>query len=193
MQSAITKDSSVVPQPLQVDKLLQLIEQRLILQHDVARWKWNHKRSIEAPQREQELLAQLREQAATYNLSPDAVSAFFQWQIQAGKLIQIADFQSWHKQGIQLFDNVPDLNLALRPLLDELDVELLSALAELTPVLGYSTTQELIESHAKKILHGEGINETVRRVAIAPLLDVSDTPCQSNSSFFSDVRSLRSH
>lgn len=183
MQLAITQDSPVAPYQLQVDKLLQLIKQRLIIQHEVARWKWNHKRAIEAPQREQELLKQLRQQAATYNLSPDAVSAFFQWQIHAGKLIQIADFQDWQKRGIQSIDNVPDLNLTLRPLLDKLDAELLSTFVEIMPVLGCSTTQELIQSHAERILRGDGIDQTVRRVALAPLLEANGTSCQSASSF----------
>ncbi len=39
-----------------VDKLLKLIQQRLLIAHDVARWKWNQKRPIEDLKREQELL-----------------------------------------------------------------------------------------------------------------------------------------
>ena len=118
-----------------VDRLLQLMQQRLMVQHDVARWKWNHKSPIEAPQREQELLAQLRQQAISYGLDPDAVNAFFQWQIQTGKLIQTADFQNWQRKGVRSFANVPSLKGTLRPLLDKLDTELLSILATLAPTL----------------------------------------------------------
>jgi len=38
-------------------------------------------------------------------------SSLFKWQIDAGKLIQIADFQKLAQEGIQSFDNVPDLKL----------------------------------------------------------------------------------
>ncbi len=115
-----------------VDRLLQLMQQRLMVQHDVARWKWNQKSPIEAPQREQELLAQLRQQAIAYGLDPDTVNAFFQWQILTGKLVQKADFQNWQRKGVRSFANVPSLNGTLRPLLDKLDTELLCVLATLS-------------------------------------------------------------
>lgn len=170
MQLGFGEDSPVGRHQQKVDRLLQLMQQRLIAQHDVARWKWNQKSPIDVSQREQELLAQLRQQAMAYGLEPSAVSAFFKWQIDAGKLIQIADFQNWHREGIQSFDNVPDLNLTLRPLLDKLSPELLSALAALDPVRDCLTVQELIQSRAQIILRGDGIDQTVRRVVLAPLL-----------------------
>ncbi|MEH2229579.1 MAG: gamma subclass chorismate mutase AroQ [Nostoc sp.] len=119
-----------------VDKLLKLIQQRLLIAHDVARWKWNQKRPIEDLKREQELLLKVRQQATTHSLEPDRVAAFFQAQIEAGKLIQTADFENWQKQGIKSFGNVPDLNQTLRPSLDKLNTEFLFALTELTSVLG---------------------------------------------------------
>ena len=178
MQLKFAEDSLVAHHQQTIDRLLQLMQQRLIVQHDVARWKWNQKSPIDVPQREQELLAQLRQQAVTYSLEPDVVSAFFQWQIDAGKLIQIADFQNWQKQGVQSFDNVPCLNLIVRPLLNKLSTELLSALAELTPFLDCLTVQQLIQSRVQIILRGDGIDQTVRRVALAPLNAVKGTSCQ---------------
>ena len=170
MQLGFGEDSPVARHQQKVDRLLQLMQQRLSVQHDVARWKWNQKSPIDVPQREQELLAQLRQQATAYGLEPSAVSAFFRWQIDAGKLMQKADFQNWHREGIQSFDNVPDLNLTLRPLLDKLSPELLSALAALEPVRDCLTVKQLIQSRAQIILRGDGIDQTVRRVVLAPLL-----------------------
>ncbi|MDF5729796.1 MAG: gamma subclass chorismate mutase AroQ [Rhizonema sp. PD38] len=164
-----------------IDKLLQLIRQRLLIQNDVARGKWNQNGSIEAPAREQDLLAQIRSTAPSYDLDADTAAIFFQWQIFAGKLVQIDDFQTWLKQGVQSFNNVPDLNQVLRPSLDELSPQLLDALKQLTPVLKCSKVQQLIQLRAQTILRGEGIDKVVRHVAIAPLIELKGTSCQDVS------------
>ncbi|MEH1948899.1 MAG: gamma subclass chorismate mutase AroQ [Nostoc sp.] len=161
-----------------VDKLLKLIQQRLLIAHDVARWKWNQKRPIEDLKREQELLLKVRQQATTHNLEPDRVAAFFQAQIEAGKLIQTADFQNWQKRGIKSFANVPDLNQTLRPSLDKLNTEFLFALTELTSVLGCPQIQELIQSRSQVIIQGDGIDRQVQNLAISPLLQFKSASCK---------------
>ncbi|MEH2364989.1 gamma subclass chorismate mutase AroQ [Nostoc sp.] len=161
-----------------VDKLLKLIQQRLLIAHDVARWKWNQKRPIEDLKREQELLLKVRQQATTHSLEPDRVAAFFQAQIKAGKLIQTADFQNWQKQGIKSFANVPDLNQTLRPSLDKLNTEFLFALTELTSVLGCPQIQELIQSRSQVIIQGDGIDRQVQNLAISPLLQFKSASCK---------------
>ncbi|BAY49991.1 chorismate mutase (plasmid) [Scytonema sp. HK-05] len=183
MQLVDFQASRVESYQQQVDKLLNLIRQRLLIQNDVARWKWNNNSAIEAPEREQELLAQLRNQASAYGLDPDAVAVFFQWQIFAGKLLQVDDFQTWQREGIQFFNNVPDLNQTLRPSLDKLSPEILSALAPLSPALSCPTLQQLIQSRAQIILRGDGIDNTVRRIAIAPLIELKGSSCQDISRF----------
>ncbi len=177
MQLVVSQGSPVAPYQPQVDRLLNLIRQRLLIQNDVARWKWNQNSAIEAPEREQVLLAELREQAPAYGLAPDAVVVFFQWQIFAGKLLQVDDFQTWQREGIQFFDNVPDLNQALRPSLDKLSPEILWALAPLSPVLSCPKLQQFIQSRAQIVLRGDAINETVRRIAIAPLIELKGGSC----------------
>ncbi|MEO3704841.1 chorismate mutase [Trichormus azollae] len=44
------------------------MNQRLLITHDVARWKWNKKQAIEDKRREQELLTKLSEQVTKYGL-----------------------------------------------------------------------------------------------------------------------------
>ncbi|MEH2174704.1 gamma subclass chorismate mutase AroQ [Nostoc sp.] len=168
----------VAEQQLPVDKLLKLIQQRLLIAHDVARWKWNQKRPIEDLKREQELLLKVRQQAKNHSLDPDTVTAFFQAQIKAGKLIQTTDFQNWQKQGIKSFPNVPDLNQTLRPSLDKLNIELLFALTELNSVLGCPQIRELIQSRSQVIIQGDGIDRQVQNLAISPLLQFKSTSCK---------------
>jgi chorismate mutase len=182
MQLVVSQASQVTPyQQQQVDRLLNLIRQRLLIQNDVARWKWNQNSAIEAPEREQALLAQIRKQAPAYGLDPDAAVVFFQWQLFAGKLLQVDDFQTWQREGIQFFDNVPDLNQTLRPSLDKLSPEILSALAPLFPALSCPTLQQLIQSRAQIILRGDAIDDTVRRIAIAPLIELKGSSCRDVS------------
>ncbi len=177
---------SVNPQGItSVDKLLKLIQQRLLIAHDVARWKWNHKRPIEDRKREQELLLKVRQQATIYSLEPDTVAAFFQAQIEAGKLIQAVDFQNWQKQGIKSFPHVPDLNQILRPSLDKLNTEFLFALTELTQFLGCPQIQELIKSRSQMIIQGDGIVKQVQSMAISPLLQFQSTSCKVSRSKYS--------
>ncbi len=172
MQLAAAENVLVTRQQRQVDRLLQLMQQRLMIAHDVAGWKWNQNRPIEDSQREQELVAKLRQQATAYGLEADTLAAFFQAQIEAGKLIQKTDFQTWHQQGVQSFTNVPDLNQTTRPSLDKLNTEFLAVLAEITPALGCRTLRKLIQSRAEIILRGDGIDRTVQRIALAPLKQI---------------------
>lgn len=161
-----------------VDKLLNLMQQRLLIQHSVAQWKWNHNSAIEAPEREQALLAEIRNQASVYHLDPDTATVFFQWQVFAGKLLQVNEFQTWQQKEILSFERVPDLNQTLRPSLDRLSPEILAALAPLSPMLGCSTVQQFIQIRAQMILRRDAIDDTVRRIAIAPLIERKGNSCQ---------------
>ncbi|MFL9460260.1 gamma subclass chorismate mutase AroQ [Scytonema tolypothrichoides VB-61278_2] len=168
-------------QQKQVNNLLQLMQQRLIIAHDVARWKWNKKLPIEDRQREQELIAKVRQQAIVYNIHPDTVTAFFQGQIEAGKQIQKADFQAWQRQGIKFFTNTPDLKKNIRPSLDKLNEEFFPVLAEVIPSLGCSSVRESIQSRAPIVLKGNGIEQNVQRTALAPLLEIKGASCPEAS------------
>ncbi|MEH2402339.1 MAG: gamma subclass chorismate mutase AroQ [Nostoc sp.] len=178
LQSANPQAITSADQQLRVDKLLKLIQQRLLIAHDVARWKWNHKRPIEDLKREQELLLKVRQQAKIYSLEPDPVVAFFKAQIEAGKLIQTVDFKNWQKQGIKSFPNVPDLNQTLRPSLDKLNTEFVFALTEVTSVLGCPQIKELIQSRSQVIIQGDGIDQQVQSLAISPLLKFPSASCK---------------
>jgi chorismate mutase len=63
------------------------MRQRLLLQHEVARAKWHAKLAINAPKREQELLANVESQAGPLGLDAGFVREFFGAQVQFGKLV----------------------------------------------------------------------------------------------------------
>ncbi|MBW4575056.1 MAG: gamma subclass chorismate mutase AroQ [Aphanothece sp. CMT-3BRIN-NPC111] len=164
--------TAVASHQRQVDALLGLMQQRLLLMHDVARWKWNSQSPIEDSVREQELLNSLENQAVKFGLDRQTLRTFFQAQIDAGKLIQTADFQRWQAQGATKFADVPDLKLILRPALDRLSNQLLETLAKLSPIKDCLDVQQLIRCRAEVILRGNGVDEMVRNQSLAPLLKV---------------------
>jgi chorismate mutase len=152
-----------------VDRLLDLIRERLLLAHDVARYKWNHKAPISDPGREKQLLQKMVQQASAKQLDESFTRTFFEAQIEASKLLQQANFDEWKASGQGLFSEVKDLK-DMRVEIDELNTVLIESLAELFNELREPATRELISKRAAVILIGAGIDERVRAVAIKPLL-----------------------
>jgi len=127
-----------------VETLLGLMNERLAVQADVARYKWNAGQAIEDREREAALLATVARSAPEHGLSPDAAQAFFTAQIEAGKTIQRALFQRWRDAGQGRFADAPDLATVIRPALDRLTPALLSALAAARPALSAPETRTRI-------------------------------------------------
>jgi len=116
-----------------VETLLGLMNERLAVQADVARYKWNAGQAIEDREREAALLATVARLAPEHGIAPDLAQAFFTAQIEAGKAIQRALFQRWRDAGQGRFADAPDLAGVIRPALDRLTPALLSALAAVRP------------------------------------------------------------
>jgi chorismate mutase len=155
------------------DELLELMRQRLLLMHDVARWKWNAGKPITDEQRERELLSDLEERGLALGIDRSTTRSFMAAQIEAGKLVQEADFKRWREQGQGQFANVRDLAIDLRPAIDRLSVELLAHLAQLAPTIDQEDARATIRDLADQILRGEGIDETVRAAALRSWFAVS--------------------
>lgn len=152
-----------------LDHLLQLMRRRLLLMHEVARWKWNAQTPIADPQREQALLENVVTQSRSVGLDPELTRAFFVAQIETAKQLQKEDFKRWESEKQGPFRDVPDLAGALRPEIDDLSLRLLTALAKVSPFLSDEKIKQAIRPHAEKVLTGEGITDAVRDLAIEPL------------------------
>src|SRR5262249_47128164 len=59
-----------------LDRLLRLMQQRLTLMHEVARWKWNAGRPVTDAERERQLLHSVVERGRGKGLDPDLVRPF---------------------------------------------------------------------------------------------------------------------
>ena len=150
-----------------LDRLLLLMEQRLTLMHDVARWKWNASKPITDPERERESLQSVVEHGRGKGLDSDLVRSFFAAQMEAARLVQQADFDRWKANKQQPFADTTSLAV-LRQRIDDLNRELIDALAGVRPWLSGLTVQQALPQRAEEILTGNGL-AGVRETAIAPL------------------------
>jgi chorismate mutase-like protein len=111
--------------------LAALIDERLALVTEVARYKWNTGAAIEDPPREQALLASLRERAAPLGVPQALVERFFTAQIEAAKQLQRELHARWKQQRREKFTGIADLATSIRPGIDRVTGEMLDALARL--------------------------------------------------------------
>lgn len=162
-----------VPQPAKgpaeaqqaIDQLLELMQQRLELMHEVARWKWNTGKAIADPERERAFLKEIVKEGAAHQLDPDWTRAFFAAQIEAAKRLQQADFKRWQAANQGPFAQVADLAQTLRPRIDVLSRDLVRALAKARPFLQDDEIRRSIPARARDILR----DAEVRTLALEPL------------------------
>jgi chorismate mutase len=150
-----------------VDRLLHLMAQRLALMHDVARWKWNTRQPVTDSKREREVLQSVVERGGGKGLGPELVHRFFAAELAAARIVQQADFDRWTASKQQPFAGTTSLAV-LRQRIDEVNHELINALAEVSPRLAERTVQQSLPQRAEEILTGDGVAD-VRETAIAPL------------------------
>ncbi|MGE0606438.1 MAG: gamma subclass chorismate mutase AroQ [Pirellulales bacterium] len=173
---AATNDAAVA----RAEQLVELMQARLLLMHDVARWKWNAGRPIEDLPREAELLDRMAQLTGERWQIPDQETRpFFQAQMDAGKLVQQAYFAEWEAHDIRpQFDNVPDLATEIRPRLDQISKQMLAAWHELRPDLKDQNVQSWLRGKARSLVeHGSKANgDEVRRALGEAMQSIMATP-----------------
>jgi len=149
-------------------RLLPLMHQRLQLMNDVARNKWSTGKPIEDPERERASLDDLARRGQELGLNEDLVRSFFRAQMEAGKMIQEAHFQSWRAPNQQPIADVPDL-ATLRNRIDALNGQLLDLLPQVQRLRDQEGWGAALQLQALQQLSGGGISEEIRRTALRPL------------------------
>ncbi|KPA92363.1 putative chorismate mutase [Pseudomonas asplenii] len=121
------------PAPDSLAPLLQTISERLTIANQVALTKWDSGKPVEDSTREQQVIANAREQAQAYQLKPEEVGQFIAAQIEANKLVQYALLAKWRNAGKAPVIARPDLVTQIRPVMDQLQVKLLKQYAAFAP------------------------------------------------------------
>jgi chorismate mutase len=107
--------------------LTDLVVRRLLVGDQVAASKFGTDKPIDDPVREQQVLADARQQAGVLGLDPDSTAQFFSDQINASKVVQRGLFARWTAHPDQAPTTKPDLN-QIREQLDQLTTRLLRQL-----------------------------------------------------------------
>jgi chorismate mutase len=154
-----------------IDSILALMNRRLDLMHEVARWKWNAKRPIEDRDRELILLDRLAGRAEERGVEVTFARRFLEAQMTASKMIQSNDFLRFEETGQESFSDVADLGETLRPQISALSESLLIQLAQLDAHPTSAACRAAIRVRAQVVLCAPGVTEPIRLVAIGPLVD----------------------
>jgi chorismate mutase-like protein len=155
--------------PWGLEPLRHLIDERLLLAPDVARYKWNHHLAIEDAAREAELIAKLGHEASDLGVPQSWSEDFFRAQIQASKTLQNELFQGWDVFKRDRFPDEVDLATVTRPRLDKITDQLMHALAENWVVLSDPKRREDV-ARALHPMEAEELSAKAVNEAIAPLV-----------------------
>lgn len=153
-----------------LDQLADFIHQRLALMPDVARFKWNHKKPVTDPEREQQLLNTLVMKATERGVSELLARRFFAAQMAAARSVQERLTNEWQQASAAPFDNVPDLDKDLRPKITELSEAMLAPLAILEPVLHETAASEYAANILKQRVDAHPQLADALKIAFEPLL-----------------------
>ncbi|WP_342623544.1 chorismate mutase [Pseudomonas alkylphenolica] len=121
--------TSTPPATNALQRLLDTVEQRLDIAEAVALSKWDSGQPVQATEREQQVIANVRTQAPRFGVDGQRAAVFFTDQIEANKLLQYSALSLWHATGSAPQTPRVDLAKQLRPQLDRLQRTLLSELA----------------------------------------------------------------
>jgi len=155
--------------PWGLEPLRRLIDARLLLANDVAQYKWSHDLPIDDPLREQEIVDGLAKEAAELGLPKAWAEGFFRAQIEASKTVQRELFAGWEVFKRGPFPDAPDLATVTRPKIDQVNADLMHALAENYPVLTDSKQRHAV-NWALRPMEADAISEKAVSQAIAPLM-----------------------
>jgi len=147
--------------------LLDLIDARLAVMADVARYKWNTGGSIEDPARERDLLAALTRQGESQGVPAQRTAMFFEAQFAAARQLQQDLFVLWRSQKRERLPPAPDLARQIRPALDAISADMVRALA----------SADLTEQAAKAregVLSEQLLSPSAARIALAPLAGLAN-------------------
>ena len=116
-----------------IERLQPLVEisaRRLAIAEQVALAKWDSQAAVEDPHREAQVVMSTVRDGELKGLGGKFVANFFRAQIEANKLVQYSLLAQWHRTGTAPAHKPINLETAIRPELDKLQLELIAELAK---------------------------------------------------------------
>lgn len=136
--------------PADVDRVFDLMQQRLTIMRSVAAWKYVNNIAVTDAAREQQVLDATVAKAGRLGIDAQPARELFALQIRMARDVQDHFIAEWKKQG-KSNEPVRDLNKELRPELDRLGDELLQAIYLALPELMTDDFTSRYQTQAAKI------------------------------------------
>ncbi|MFD8229872.1 chorismate mutase [Streptomyces massasporeus] len=138
--------------------IVRLAAERVMTADTVAAAKWGRAQSIDDPAREKKVLDNAATQATKLGIDQSAVQRIFEDQITANKTVQRALFTQWQAQPTEQPTHRPDLATQVRPVLDRVDSQLLSAIQQAQPLLSSPECGALLEQEQATTARSMGLD-----------------------------------
>jgi len=166
--SALIDSSPIEPFDADLNLLLERLRDRLSLMPDVARYKWEHDRPIEDPEREESLIDHFVREAQARGLDADWSRHVIVAQITAARRVQQDCFERWRLSAPDESDPVLDLQTKLRPRIEQVTNQLLEILVRLEPHRKLAAFREVFPSRNDVLSTRKEISNEVWHLAISP-------------------------
>jgi len=152
--------------------VLELIAGRLALMPTVAAWKWQHHAPVSDPPRERVVIAAAAASAQSQGLLAPPVERLFALQTRFARELEDTCELEWGTAGPALAGPLPDLAAELRPRLDALTRQQLTALYLAAPVLAQPDFEARYLPMAAEVLSGAAWTQARIRELLTALATV---------------------
>lgn len=143
----------------ELELLFVLMQERLVLMHDLERYKWNQEQNLET----------LKGELFAVNQDDQALASFLTAQNNAALKMQEQDFELFKKEGIDKFESVKDFNTEILPHLELLNAQIESSAYELMSSAQHESLPDFLKDVSFNSFKQEGIERGVYDIAVEPL------------------------
>lgn len=151
-----------------LDRLVELVVQRLTLAQDIAAAKYGSGEPIDDPIRELEILESATRALNAMGLYQRIGLQFFRDQIEASKVIQRELHHRWHRHPEEVPAANPSLNAEVRPKLDHITMQIISQFKCMKEMPRFSPREitGLVEKRFSTTLPGRQLPKLHRHAAV---------------------------
>ena len=175
MTAAHAEPARFTTEQAEVERILELADQRLAVMPAVAAVKWQTKAPVFDAPRETAVIQRAADLGAPMGLAGEPLKNFFQLQARLAREVQTALHAQWQAHGFAFSEPATTL-AALRPKLDGLTSDILQAIYLAAPVLEREDFEARYAAAAQKTLQTSGWSDQNRRELLAVLHTVARTP-----------------
>lgn len=143
----------------ELESLFVLMQERLAVMHDVAKYKWNHSQNLDA----------LEGEAINTENKSEHVTALLKAQNTAATKLQEMDFKLFKTEGVETFENVKDYKTDILPELNALNSQIENSAEKIMAQIQKESLPEFLKDISFTSFKQEGVDRSIYDVAVEPL------------------------